>query len=95
MNIGINNKLPIAEVSRPKDKINTEKSASNTQKTGTVSDSVSLSIDKALASIKETPRVNVERVAQLKNAIENGDYKINANRVANNIIRSEQELNTG
>jgi len=95
MNIGINNKLPIAEVNHPKDKVNTEKSSGNAQKTNTVSDSVSLSIDTALASIKEIPSVNVERVAQLKNAIQNGSYKVDANSVANNIIRSEQELNTG
>ncbi len=96
MNIGINNELPRTEVNRPKDKLNTEKLARNdSPKTSIASDSVSLSVNTALASIKEIPSINRERVAQLKSAIESGQYKVDANSVANNIIRSEQELNTG
>ncbi len=59
-------------------------------------DSINLSIEAAFSSLKSVPTANAERVAELKSAIENGSYKIDNAKLANNIITSERELsNTG
>ena len=70
------------------------KSASNSVST---SDTVNLTsnakllerLDKTLESL---PAVNAERVAEIRNAIENGDYEINADAIADAMIRLDRVL---
>lgn len=46
-------------------------------------------LDKTLASL---PVVNAERVAEIKTAIENGDYEIDADAIADAMIRLDRSL---
>jgi negative regulator of flagellin synthesis FlgM len=46
-------------------------------------------LDKTLESL---PAVNAERVAEIRNAIENGDYEINADAIADAMIRLDRVL---
>jgi len=89
-----NNTQAIETSQRQNNKI-VQKPASETEKNKTT-DSVDLSIEAASKSLKSLPISNAERVAELKNAIENGSYQIDNKKLANNIIASEKELsNTG
>jgi len=89
-----NNTQTIEASQRQNNKI-VQKPAPETEKNKTT-DSVDLSIEAASKSLKSLPISNAERVAELKSAIENGSYKIDNEKLANNIIASEKELsNTG
>jgi len=46
-------------------------------------------LDKTLAAL---PAVDLERVAEIKTAIENGDYEIDADAIADAIIRIDRSL---
>ncbi len=46
-------------------------------------------LDKTLESL---PAVNAERVAEIKSAIENGDYEIDADAIADAMIRLDRTL---
>lgn len=46
-------------------------------------------LDKTLASL---PAVNAERVAEIKTAIENGDYEIDADAIAKAMIRLDRSF---
>lgn len=46
-------------------------------------------IQNAVQNLDNEPDVNSERVAALKSAIENGDYKVDAERVAKGMINIE------
>ena len=46
-------------------------------------------LDKTLASL---PAINAERVAEIKTAIENGEYEIDAKAVADAMIRFDRSL---
>lgn len=46
-------------------------------------------LDKTLAAL---PVVNAERVAEIKTAIENGDYEIDADAIADAMIRLDRSL---
>ena len=54
--------------------------------------SLSASLQKAEATIAETPVVNKQRVDEIKSAIANGDFKIDANRIAEGLISSVREM---
>jgi len=89
-----NNTQAIEASQRQNNKI-AQKPAAETEKNKTT-DSVDLSIEAASKSLQSLPISNAERVAELKSAIENGNYKIDNEKLANNIIASEKELsNTG
>jgi len=95
MSIEITNKTPAIETNQRLNNKITQQPATETEK-NKVTDSIDLSIEAAFRSLKSTPTVNAERVSELKSAIENGSYQINNEKLANNIITSEQELsNTG
>lgn len=86
---------PPVETSQKLNNKITSKPTAETERTK-ATDSINLSIEAAFSSLKSTPTVNAERVAELKSAIENGSYTIDNEKLANNIITSERELsNTG
>lgn len=43
-------------------------------------------------AVRSAPVVNESRVAEIRGAIENGRYQINPERVADQLLRTEQEL---
>ena len=95
MKIENTNNTPAIETNQRLNNKITQKPTTETEK-NKVTDSINLSIEAAFNSLKSTPTVNAERVSELKSAIENGSYKIDNEKLANNIIASEQELpNTG
>ncbi|MCF7970335.1 MAG: flagellar biosynthesis anti-sigma factor FlgM [Methylococcaceae bacterium] len=95
MNIDISNKTLAIETNQKLNNKTVQKPAIEAENSK-VTDSVNLSIESALSSLKSTPIVNTDRVAELKSAIENGSYKIDNEKLANNIIASARELsNTG
>ena len=44
-------------------------------------------------ALNEVPVVNEARVAAIRLAIEQGEYQVNAERIADKLVRMEQELN--
>jgi negative regulator of flagellin synthesis FlgM len=48
-------------------------------------------ITKAFESSKTTPAINEDRVKAVKKALENGDYPINAEHIAEKMIQMEHE----
>ncbi len=95
MSIEINNKTHIADINRASSGIVNKKSE-KTEPEVTKTDSVNLSIAAAVSSLATEPEVNVDRVAEIKNALANGTYEIDNEKLARNIINFEQELsNTG
>jgi negative regulator of flagellin synthesis FlgM len=95
MKIENTNNTQTIEASQRQNNKTVQKSTPETEKNKTT-DSVDLSIEAASKSLKLLPISNVERVAELKIAIENGSYTIDNEKLANNIIASEKELsNTG
>jgi len=95
MNIEINTKTLAIETSQKLNNQTIQKPAIEAEKSK-ATDSINLSIEASLSSLKSTPIVNADRVAELKSAIENGSYKIDNEKLASNIIASERELsNTG
>ncbi|NOQ16474.1 MAG: flagellar biosynthesis anti-sigma factor FlgM [Methyloprofundus sp.] len=95
MNIEINNKTHIAEINRASSGI-VNKKAEKTEPEVTKTDSIDLSIAAAVNSLATEPEVNADRVAEIKNALANGSYQIDNEKLARNIINFEQDLpNTG
>ena len=95
MNIEVNNKTHIAEINRASSGI-VNKKTEKTEPEVTKTDSVDLSIAAAVNSLATKPEVNTDRVAEIKNALANGSYQIDNEKLAKNIIKFEQELpNTG
>ena len=96
MNMEINNKTHLAEVTRQTNKPTHNATIEAETEVPPPGDSVNLSTEKVLSSLETIPSVNAERVAQLKSAIEDGSYQIDNEKLAKNIIKFEQELpNTG
>lgn len=61
------------------------------------SDNVSLSVkaqtlSRVEAAVADTPEVNEARVAQLKQAVEQGTYRVNAQSVAEKMLAQDTEL---
>lgn len=54
--------------------------------------SLSASLQKAEVAIAETPVVDKQRVDEIKTAIANGEFKIDANRIAEGLISSVREM---
>lgn len=54
--------------------------------------SLSSSLQKAEAAIAQTPEVDTQRVEEIKQAIANGEFKIDAGRIADGLIASVREM---
>lgn len=54
--------------------------------------SLSASLQKAETVIAQTPVVDKQRVEEIKQAIANGDFKIDAGRIADGLISSVREM---
>ncbi|HAF54397.1 MAG TPA: flagellar biosynthesis anti-sigma factor FlgM [Thauera sp.] len=54
--------------------------------------SLSSSLQKADTAIAQTPVVDKQRVEEIKQAIANGDFKIDAGRIADGLISSVREM---
>lgn len=59
--------------------------------TDTIAPSITERIKNATATSSETP-MNSEKVARLKQAINEGSYKIDANRIAQKMLKFENDL---
>lgn len=51
-----------------------------------------LELQSLTSNLRQLPEINQEKVQQLKLAIENGDYKVDTNRVANRMLDFEEQL---
>ena len=100
MEIGNNQGVQIdAYVNQVQDKNKVDPSENKSDKTAAKTDTVVISdaakrIQEARSQLDEVPDVNEEKVAQLRNEIENGTYKINADQIAGKMIR-EGLINDG
>jgi len=80
------------------DNAQTKKSTdSNTSVRGTASDTVSLSQESQQVAglqqqLKESPAIDQARVDSIKQEIANGNYPLDANKIAENLINLEQSL---
>lgn len=54
--------------------------------------SLSASLQKAETVISQTPVVDKQRVEEIKQAIANGDFKVDAGRIADGLIASVREM---
>ena len=86
---GAKNKAPSSESAAAVTKSNSEKPSSNAS-----SDSVSLSAEaqslgKLESSIAAEPEVDAAKVASIRNAIQSGQYQVNAEQIADKIIRQD------
>lgn len=54
--------------------------------------SLSASLQKAEAVIAKTPVVDPQRVEEIKRAIANGEFKVDAGRIADSLIASVREM---
>ncbi|HQZ03252.1 MAG TPA: flagellar biosynthesis anti-sigma factor FlgM [Thauera sp.] len=79
-------------------------SSANTPSTNSISassgdkvqlSSLSASLQKAEAAIAEAPVVDTQRVEEIKAAIANGEFKIDADRIAEGLISSVREMLAG
>ena len=57
--------------------------------------SLSSSLQKAESAIAQAPVVDTQRVAEIKQAIANGEFKIDAGRIADGLINSVREMLAG
>ncbi|NUQ50809.1 MAG: flagellar biosynthesis anti-sigma factor FlgM [Phycisphaerae bacterium] len=57
--------------------------------------SLSASLQKAETVIAKTPEMDMKRVAEIKQAISNGEFKIDAGRIADGLITSVREMLAG
>ena len=57
--------------------------------------SLSSSLQKAETAIAQAPVVDTQRVAEIKQAIANGEFKIDAGRIADGLISSVREMLAG
>jgi negative regulator of flagellin synthesis FlgM len=87
----INNKLPVTSRSAPKT-ANSKTNVDKVSSTDRVDTSIADKIKSALASQPNTPPVNAEKVASLRQAIANGTYKIDANQIAAKLLNMDQQL---
>ncbi len=95
MSIEINNKNYVTEINRAPSGIINKKNEKTEQEV-TKTDSVNLSIAAAVNSLATEPEVNADRVTAIKNALANGSYQIDNEKLAQNIMNFEQALsNTG
>jgi negative regulator of flagellin synthesis FlgM len=100
MEIGNNQGVQIdAYVNQVQDKNKVDPSENKSDKTAAKTDTVVISdaakrIQEARSQLDEVPDVNEEKVAQLRNEIENGTYEINADQIAGKMIR-EGLINDG
>jgi len=88
-----------AYVNQIHDKNKVAPSENKSDKTAAKTDTVVISdaakrIQEARSQLDEIPDVDEEKVARLKNEIENGTYKINADKIAGKMIR-EGLINDG
>jgi negative regulator of flagellin synthesis FlgM len=100
MEIGNNQGVQIdAYVNQVQDKNKVDPSENKSDKTAAKTDTVVISdaakrIQEVRSQLDEVPDVNEEKVAQLRNEIENGTYEINADQIAGKMIR-EGLINDG
>ena len=100
MEIGNNQGVQIdAYVNQVQDKNKVDPSENKSDKAAAKTDTVVISdaakrIQEVRSQLDEVPDVNEEKVAQLRNEIENGTYKINADQIAGKMIR-EGLINDG
>jgi negative regulator of flagellin synthesis FlgM len=88
-----------AYVNQVHDKNKVDPSENKSDKTAAKTDTVVISdaakrIQEVRSQLDEVPDVNEEKVAQLRNEIENGTYEINADQIAGKMIR-EGLINDG
>jgi len=88
-----------AYVNQVHDKNKVDSSENKSDKAAAKTDTVVISdaakrIQEARSQLDEVPDVNEEKVAQLRNEIENGTYKVNADQIAGKMIR-EGLINDG
>ena len=88
-----------AYVNQVHDKNKVDPSENKSDKAAAKTDTVVISdaakrIQEARSQLDEVPDVNEEKVAQLRNEIENGTYKVNADQIAGKMIR-EGLINDG
>jgi negative regulator of flagellin synthesis FlgM len=88
-----------AYVNQVQDKNKVDPSENKSDKVAAKTDTVVISdaakrIQEVRSQLDEVPDVNEEKVAQLRNEIENGTYKINADQIAGKMIR-EGLINDG
>jgi negative regulator of flagellin synthesis FlgM len=88
-----------AYVNQVHDKNKVAPSENKSDKAAAKTDTVVISdaakrIQEVRSQLDEVPDVNEEKVAQLRNEIENGTYKINADQIAGKMIR-EGLINDG
>jgi negative regulator of flagellin synthesis FlgM len=88
-----------AYVNQVHDKNKVDPSENKSDKTAAQTDTVVISdaakrIQEVRSQLDEVPDVNEEKVAQLRNEIENGTYEINADQIAGKMIR-EGLINDG
>jgi len=88
-----------AYVNQVHDKNKVDPSENQSNKAAAKTDTVVISdaakrIQEVRSQLDEVPDVNEEKVAQLRNEIENGTYKINADQIAGKMIR-EGLINDG
>ncbi|MFU2488469.1 flagellar biosynthesis anti-sigma factor FlgM [Thauera sp. WH-1] len=57
--------------------------------------SLSSSLQKAETAIAQTPVVDKQRVDEIKQAIANGEFKVDANRIADGLIASVRDMLAG
>jgi negative regulator of flagellin synthesis FlgM len=53
---------------------------------------VAAALDQITKGLAEQPALDQQRVDAIRNAIENGDYRPNAQRIADNLLGTEQQL---
>jgi negative regulator of flagellin synthesis FlgM len=93
MQIEKNNAIHIdAYVNQVQDKNKTAASSEKTEKTATRMDTVEISdtakrIQEARKQLDEIPDIREDKVAQLKRQIDNGTYAINAEKIADKMIK--------
>jgi len=88
-----------AYVNQVHDKNKVDPSKNESNKAAAKTDTVVISdaakrIQEVRSQLDDVPDVNEEKVAQLRNEIENGSYKINADQIAGKMIR-EGLINDG
>jgi negative regulator of flagellin synthesis FlgM len=67
--------------------------ASNSTKENVVLSQEAQRLNRLQATISELPDVNIERVAALKQAISEGKFEINPERIAENMLKQDDLLN--
>ncbi|MDN4503176.1 flagellar biosynthesis anti-sigma factor FlgM [Alteromonadaceae bacterium BrNp21-10] len=103
MSINVNNNVPKPQVEGQKlqqqnNQAAAQNNAQQAQKTAVPrQDSVSLTqsaqqLTQLQKKGNDTPTINQEKVEKLKKAIESGEYRINPERLAQNIAKFESEL---